>query len=407
MKIPAKVIAVIAVVVGLAGAGLWAQRASSSVKPVKLTARDMEVLFREVLPPEMQQRTASNPDEKKKLLDDLKNIFAVAQQAELEGYADRPDVQARVTFAESLTLFQAYKKKNPDAKATDEEVKAFLDANPAAYETFVRGSKGTRFEIQPQDAQREEVKKSVGQVLALVERARGEKLDQDEVVRTQLLFNRSNVLASTYENELSKKVESEITDEEVQNYYNTHRDKFDQVQVSRIVISTGPAGDDGHGHEDEEEGEAEKHQSLTPEQARQKAEQVLARLRGGEDFAKVAAEVSDDPTSRTGDSTFISRMNVQPEFKNLVDTAFALKPGEVSDVLEIQDSFYIIKAGERKAGASPAENPAARQAIKEMIKDEKLQARIDDIVARSRVEIAENFDSTPKPQQQPGPAQTQ
>ena len=79
---------------------------------------------------------------------------------------------------------------------------------------------------------------------------------------------------------------------------------------------------------------------------RTRLESVLLRARKGEDFAKLAGEYSEDPGSKGkgGQLGVIVRGTLHP---NLEKAAFALKPGEVSDVVETPNGFYIIKLTER------------------------------------------------------------
>ncbi len=81
----------------------------------------------------------------------------------------------------------------------------------------------------------------------------------------------------------------------------------------------------------------------TPEQvsaAEERARKALARARGGEDFAKVAEEVSEDSTaSRGGDLDYFSRDQMVREFS---DTVWALKVGEISDLVRSPFGIHII-----------------------------------------------------------------
>jgi parvulin-like peptidyl-prolyl isomerase len=80
---------------------------------------------------------------------------------------------------------------------------------------------------------------------------------------------------------------------------------------------------------------------------RAKAEAALKRVKGGEDFAKVATEVSQDPGSKDkgGDLGFTAKGSYVPEFEA---AAYNLKPGEVSGIVETQFGFHIIKLTEKK-----------------------------------------------------------
>jgi parvulin-like peptidyl-prolyl isomerase len=81
------------------------------------------------------------------------------------------------------------------------------------------------------------------------------------------------------------------------------------------------------------------------EDAKKLAEQILARVRAGQDFGKLATEHSDDPSAkaRAGDLGFFDRTGMVKPFS---DAAFALKPGEVSSVVETGFGFHVIKRTE-------------------------------------------------------------
>src|SRR5215831_14379051 len=137
MKLPGKVIATIAVVIALAGGALWAQRSSSSPKPIRLSAHQMEVLVSEIVPPTQQQQLASSPEQKEMFVKRLKQLFALGQAAERQGYASRDVVRSEIDFRSDRTLQNAYGRKNPGAKVGDDEVKSYYQQNPHEFDTFI------------------------------------------------------------------------------------------------------------------------------------------------------------------------------------------------------------------------------------------------------------------------------
>lgn len=83
-------------------------------------------------------------------------------------------------------------------------------------------------------------------------------------------------------------------------------------------------------------------------EARRVADAAMARLKAGEDFAKVASDVSDDArTHKGGDRGWIdaSQKALRPELQAAI---FKLAPGTLSDVMEFDGSCFIVKVEERK-----------------------------------------------------------
>lgn len=402
-----KVVAAVLVVVLLGAGGLILQRSSSGSRTVKLTAHDMQVIFQELVPPQKQQQIASDPEEKKKLAAEIKKLLAVAQVAEQEGYAEHADIKSQLGFQQDMDLNTAYRKKNSDAKASDEEVNAYHLAHPKDFDDFLQGN--PRFQQQAQGPQRDELRKQFGEFKVIADRARKEGLDRDDATRLQMILDRAQVLAGAYLSELQKNADKLVSDADVEQYYTDHPTDFDEVRVRHILISTQPkeepeeeagAKDAKDPKDAKDKKPAEKPKTLTKEEARKKAQELLDRIRKGEDFAKLAKENSDDPGSKDkgGEYDFFRQGKMVPEFDK---AAFALKPGEVSDLVETQFGFHIIKLEERRTAPSPSTDQKVRQGIVDKLKQEKLEQQIAQIAKDSPVVVPEDFDATPKVAGQP------
>lgn len=112
-----------------------------------------------------------------------------------------------------------------------------------------------------------------------------------------------------------------------------------------------------------------RHILLSTEQA---AQEALRRIQAGEDFAKVAREMSQDEITRAdgGDLGFFPKgmLSVPQEIE---DAAFALQPGQVSGIVRSPYGYHIIQALERQTGRPLP--PDVHQAMKQKAFDDWLQ----------------------------------
>jgi len=116
-------------------------------------------------------------------------------------------------------------------------------------------------------------------------------------------------------------------------------------------------------------------QERSAEEALQRANEVLARLKKGEDFATLAKEYSDDPSAATnsGNLGFFARGKMVGPFE---DAAFAMtKLGEISAPVKTDYGYHIIRVNERlEAGFQPFDK-VERQIIERLKKSEEQKQR--------------------------------
>ncbi len=122
-----------------------------------------------------------------------------------------------------------------------------------------------------------------------------------------------------------------VSSKEVMGFYSTYRDSLpvqgESVRLSHLMMTITPK---------EEEKRA----------AFQRAKEVLSKARAGESFANLAKSYSDCPSSQQGgDLGYFSRGEMVPEFEQ---AAFALQPGEISDVVETMYGYHIINCEDRR-----------------------------------------------------------
>jgi DNA uptake protein ComE-like DNA-binding protein len=357
-----------------------------------LTRQDMEVLFQEMMPPDKQQEIATNPEEKKKLIDQIKKLLAVAQAADEEGYSQRPEVKAQTELQTDLQLNQAYRKNHPEMIVSDDQINAYHQSHPSDFDNFLQSN--LQFQQRAQGPQREQFRKQYGEFKIVADLARKEGLEEDKNVRLEILLGSSQILQIAYLNDFGQNAGTLISGKEVEQYYNEHIADFEEVRVRHVLISTQPPNADASDGKVGGKNKPEPKQ-LTAAQARRKAQAILVRARRGENFARLARLYSDDPGSKDkgGEYNFLRGVMV-PEFEN---AAFALKPGQISNLVETPFGFHIIKLEARRPGPPPSD-PKIRQQIVDKLKDYKINDRINELARKSKIVVPEDFDTTIKPQ---------
>lgn len=193
---------------------------------------------------------------------------------------------------------------------------------------------------------------------------------RDEI-RTEILLTRLR------EREVDGRVV--VTDAEIDNFIANNPDAFSgqEFAVAHILLRT-PEG-------------------ATPQQIEavaRRAEQVMARLRSGEDFARVAAEVSDAPDGLSGGALGWRPLDRLPGL--FADAVRRMQPGETSPVLRSAAGLHIVRLVERRGGGAEAvqqlEQTRARHILiktSEVLSDTDAEARL--LAIRERVVNGADF----------------
>lgn len=169
---------------------------------------------------------------------------------------------------------------------------------------------------------------------------------------------------------------AEVTDEEAKKYYDENKDEFrvDSVRASHILI---PTTDDAKNPLSE----ADK------EKAKKKAEEILKKVKAGEDFATLAQENSSCPSkNQGGDLGFFGKGEMVPEFEV---AAYELDKGEVSEIVETNFGYHIIKTTDKKDEQTPFEQ--VRDYIKMNIRKEKFTENVEELKKDAKVKKNEKL----------------
>ncbi len=162
-----------------------------------------------------------------------------------------------------------------------------------------------------------------------------------------------------------------VTDAEIRSYYDGHRDSFrqpEQVKASYIFIKVDPQWDE-----------------TKKSEAKRKIDDVRKKILAGEDFASLARANSDDITGpRGGDLGYLRQGQL---LKPVEEALFALKPGEVSDIVETRVGYNLVKAVERRPEtALPFEN--VKDQLRTALRQDKGQQEANAYIAKVREKAA-------------------
>jgi len=382
--------AAVAVVFAL-GLIVWQVKARRS-ESLNLTAEDM-ALIAEDQSPQFRTRLAQDAEARKSFAEDLKKLLAVAEEARAKGIGDKPEIKRQLDLVKSVVIAENYFKAQGAGTAgpniSEQEVEEFFKqpGNQARFDQFINDAKAKNPQLagnEIPEEQLKQVKRQLGQVLIGEQRAIASGADKQRSVDLQVKLEHARILAQTYaQDQLAEKMKA--TEQEVDAYL-------------------------------------AKHPELDTKQNRAKAEDVLKRVRAGEDFAKLAKEFSSDAGNKDkgGDLGWFGKGAMVPAFE---EAAFKLKPGEISDLVETPFGLHIIKMDERKTetkdgkaeeqvharhiliGEGRGDNPFAppqsgRDKARAAVEQEKQKQVLEEIVKRSHVTVADNF-TVKMPEQTP------
>jgi peptidyl-prolyl cis-trans isomerase C len=166
-----------------------------------------------------------------------------------------------------------------------------------------------------------------------------------------------------------------IPDSEVKAFYDNNQSQFakpESVKASHILILLEPTSDE-----------------TQKKAAREKIEKIQARIKAGEDFATLAKENSQDPGTsvKGGELGSFTRGQMVKPFE---DAAFALAPGAVSDIVETQFGFHIIKVTDKQP-AGKYNFDEVKENLTKYLKDTKVKKDLSDFIKglrdKAKVEI--------------------
>lgn len=159
-----------------------------------------------------------------------------------------------------------------------------------------------------------------------------------------------------------------LSKDEEEKFYEEHKQEMERpeaVRLGEILVSTEKADD----------------KQVAAAQA--KADDLLVQIKKGASFEEIAKKNSDGPSAaQGGDLGFFKRGALA---KELEDKTFAMKPGEVSEVVRTKQGFIILKVSEHQQAGIPT-FPEVKSRVEEAIYMQKLQPALRTYLTKLREE---------------------
>lgn len=266
------------------------------------------------------------------------------------------------------TLAEELKERvfGPDAPFNKEEyvrrINAYFQSSVAEFESQVA---------------KEMIAQNMSQVLSTAiyisdEDVKKEYIDKNSKVSVEFVKINPNFFQVPAVSEAQIKQFEEKNADKISAYYNENINKYvkeSEVKASHILVKVQPGSS-----EDDKKAQKEK------------AQKILERLKKNEDFAEVAKNESDDTGSKVngGDLGFFTAGMMVEEFSK---AAFALKAGEISNIVESPFGFHIIKVIEIKPKAEKKLEDASKEIAELLIKKEEQDQKAKELAKSALAQL--------------------
>ncbi len=196
--------------------------------------------------------------------------------------------------------------------------------------------------------------------------AEDKKLGDTPEFKRKVAFARDKLLMEQLLQSVGKEA---LTDQSMHAVYDEAVKQMGQQQEvhARHILIRAAAGDD-----------------KASKAAEDKIKAVIVRLKKGEDFAKVADEVTEDPSGKAngGDLGYFTKEQMVPEFS---ETAFKLDKGQISEPVKTQFGWHVLKVEDKRTKLAPSfdevkpqiENYVQRKAQAELVTSLRANAKIE------------------------------
>ncbi|MBK9162718.1 MAG: peptidylprolyl isomerase [Acidobacteria bacterium] len=420
------------VVLGIgAGLAVWKSKVGghSNAGFNKITQQEVELLVADLAEqnPMAIKRLGEDAELRKQQLNNLKELFAFASEAERSGMTNDPKFRNELqNIRTELTAVNYDRHINKDKGPMppfgfigEDQVKAFWGEGEQPAQGFFANLKD-KIGLGKKDNEMA-FQRFLDTKISLLKESnpamKDREISEEEKTQAREFFAKINI----YNDEFGTKIASGELPKEL-------KDKIDlQVKLQQAQFLARVYSDKMAKEIEVTDEDVAAYIAANPEfdtsAKRAKADEILARAKGGEDFAALANEFSEDPGNNAGEDGkkrggLYENVRLGMMVKPFEEAALALEPGQVSQGLVETDFGYHIVKLEKKGEADGREgqkeqtydvrhilistgfkdpnNPIGReepikQYVRRKLEEEREKKTMEDLVARNNVQVPEDF----------------
>jgi peptidyl-prolyl cis-trans isomerase C len=216
------------------------------------------------------------------------------------------------------------------------------------------------------DAKKDYLVQFLADMILVSKAAEAKKMADAPVFKQRLAFARNKLLMEEMLQSIGK---AALTDEAMHKVYDEAVKQMGEVQEvhARHILIRAAQGDE-----------------KASKAAEDKIKAIIVRLKKGEDFEKLAKELTEDPSGKAngGDLGYFSKEQMVPEFS---DVAFKLEKGQISEPVKTQFGWHVIKVDDKRVKPLPKfeevkpqiEQFVTRKAQAELVQKLRAEAKIE------------------------------
>jgi parvulin-like peptidyl-prolyl isomerase len=256
-----------------------------------------------------------------------------------------------------------------DEKMTSADVERFVQSLPPQFRAYYGGPAK---HLLPQ---------YLVQLKILAAQARKEKLEDQPEVKESIEIARNSILADAAKRRLEQSIP--VSEAQLKEEYEKQKASLTEVRIRRLLIRTSEAA--------VPPAAAPSRPPLPEAEARKKLEDLRKQILAGEDFAELARANSEDlaTAGSGGDMGYVNRQTVVPPIAN---AAYALSPGQVSEIFGTPYGLELIKLEDKRV------KPLAevRPQLEAQIRQGQLQEMLQKLVSQHQVSVDQTYFTPPK-----------